>query len=295
MERSSDGRNAVFARLSASLILYILLNLLLSWLTSFLRLEGAAAASVQTLVYSVSIIAAVTAAYPRKETLSLFSPPKGFSFAKQLVVFFGVLLLCVLINLGVNALLGAAGISSNGVSLVFEGFGELAVLFVKYVILSAVLEELLFRGVFISSLRVYGNGFAVIVSALVFALSHTAVSSVPSAFLFGLFFGFLFVKTNSLVPSIIFHLINNAAAFLLQYLAATDSVAYTAFFVSLLTVSAVAGIICIYFFIKKKGGAFIEIIRDRRLSPLSFFCNFFSAAWLAFALLLILRGMETVK
>lgn len=294
MEKEASERNAVFTRLSLALLLYIILSLLLSLLTSLLRLEGTAVVLVQALVYAVSLSAAIFVALPSKNILSFFNQPSGFSFLKQLVIYLAVFFYSTQLNVGIGKLLAAVGIATNGTTLSFNGFGELALLFVKYVLLSSVLEEILFRGAVISSLRRYGNGFAVIVSALLFALSHTTLSAIPSAFLFGLFFGYLYIKTDSIIPSIIFHFINNLIAFVSQYLVAANSGAYAVFSACLFIVSAVAALIMIYVFIKRKGGGLLAMLRERTLSPIRFFGNYFSAAWLALAVLLILRRMETI-
>lgn len=70
-------------------------------------------------------------------------------------------------------------------------------------------EEFLFRGVILGKLRPYGDGFAVIISSILFALMHCNIGQIPFAFIGGAIFGFVTVKTNSMLPAMIIHSVNN--------------------------------------------------------------------------------------
>lgn len=76
-------------------------------------------------------------------------------------------------------------------------------------LLPALLEEFAFRGVILGSLRRFGDGFAVIISALLFGMTHFYLTQIPMAFILGLVMGFIVVKTNSLLPGILIHFFNN--------------------------------------------------------------------------------------
>ena len=76
-------------------------------------------------------------------------------------------------------------------------------------LLPALLEEFAFRGVILGSLRRFGDGFAVIISALLFGATHFYITQIPMAFILGLVMGFIVVKTNSLLPGILIHFFNN--------------------------------------------------------------------------------------
>ena len=84
-------------------------------------------------------------------------------------------------------------------------------------VLVPVMEEFAFRGVMLSALRKHGTGFAIIASALVFAFAHGDFSSVVFAFIAGLVFGFLYVRTGNLWISICIHALNNGIAVLESY------------------------------------------------------------------------------
>ena len=88
------------------------------------------------------------------------------------------------------------------------------------VILPAVLEEILFRRMILGRMLPYGEGFAVLISAALFALAHgTIMQSVP-VFCTGLYLGCLYLITGSLPACIGYHMVNNGIAAWLSYLIA---------------------------------------------------------------------------
>lgn len=76
-------------------------------------------------------------------------------------------------------------------------------------ILAPVCEELIFRGIFISRLRAYGDKTAIIYTAILFGLFHTNFMQIPMAIAVGLVLGYAVVKTNKLRYSIILHMVMN--------------------------------------------------------------------------------------
>ena len=133
-------------------------------------------------------------------------------------------LLCILAGLGV-VLLG--NYPAIFVSNIFSSFGydtssayisqadslEAILLEIAVVaVLVPFMEEMVFRGVILSSLRKYGVGFSIVASALVFGLAHMSVSNVVFATIAGLVFGFLYAKTNNLWLTVIVHALNNFIA-----------------------------------------------------------------------------------
>lgn len=79
-------------------------------------------------------------------------------------------------------------------------------------VLPALIEEFSMRGVVLQSLRKFGDGFAVIMSAFLFAVMHGNFVQAPFAFIGGLAFGYITVKTGSLWASITIHFVNNLMA-----------------------------------------------------------------------------------
>lgn len=82
------------------------------------------------------------------------------------------------------------------------------------VVFAPVFEELICRGVILESLRRRHSKFAaVVVSAAVFALIHIEPSVMIQAFVAGLVFGTVYLRTSSIIAPIFLHAINNAIAF----------------------------------------------------------------------------------
>ena len=73
----------------------------------------------------------------------------------------------------------------------------------------AFVEEFLFRGVLLGLLRKYGDGFAILISSLLFGLMHGNIVQIPFAFIGGLALAFLVVYTGSIIPAMILHFANN--------------------------------------------------------------------------------------
>jgi membrane protease YdiL (CAAX protease family) len=82
------------------------------------------------------------------------------------------------------------------------------------VALPAIAEELVFRGVIARALAPWSRWLAVIVSAIIFAGYHVLPAQVVAVFPFGLALGYLAVRSDSIVPSMIAHAINNLAGIL---------------------------------------------------------------------------------
>ncbi|MBN1674391.1 MAG: CPBP family intramembrane metalloprotease [Kiritimatiellae bacterium] len=85
--------------------------------------------------------------------------------------------------------------------------------FVALILLPALAEEVLFRGVMLRGfLRLYSVRTAVLVSALLFALIHVNPYQMPLSFVLGLVTAWLFIRTRSLWPCILLHGLNNLLA-----------------------------------------------------------------------------------
>ena len=77
------------------------------------------------------------------------------------------------------------------------------------VILAPVFEELLFRRFIIEKTAQYGEGIAIVISALSFGLFHGNLNQFAYAFSLGLFWGFIYVKTRKIKYTIWMHMVMN--------------------------------------------------------------------------------------
>lgn len=77
------------------------------------------------------------------------------------------------------------------------------------VICAPVMEELMFRKMLIDRTYKYGEGMSIVFSGLVFGLFHGNLNQFAYAFVLGIFFGFIYVKTKNIIYTIILHMIIN--------------------------------------------------------------------------------------
>lgn len=96
--------------------------------------------------------------------------------------------------------------------------GGLAIAMIFLVITAPVCEELLVRGILLTALRKHGEWFGIIVSALVFGFIHGNLDQLPYAFVVGILYGLLAVRSGSVIPSMILHSVNNLLVVLGSYL-----------------------------------------------------------------------------
>ena len=90
-----------------------------------------------------------------------------------------------------------------------------ALSFVSIVIAAPVVEEILFRGYILDAIReLHGDFVAVLGSSVLFGLLHIEPYVVGMATVGGLIYGFVRIKTDSLWPSIVSHMLWNFLAFL---------------------------------------------------------------------------------
>lgn len=99
-----------------------------------------------------------------------------------------------------------------------KGFFGFLLCFLSTVAVPALVEEFAFRGLVLGSLRRYGDGFAVIVSSILFGFMHGNFEQMPFAFLVGLALGFIVVKTNSLLLAMAVHATNNFVSVIFDFM-----------------------------------------------------------------------------
>ncbi len=77
----------------------------------------------------------------------------------------------------------------------------------------AICEEILFRGFALRPLeKAFGGKWAIVLTALAFAIVHLDFVRLLPTFALGLAFGYTAIKTRSIFPSMVLHLINNSFA-----------------------------------------------------------------------------------
>lgn len=96
--------------------------------------------------------------------------------------------------------------------------------FVQLAVVAPIFEELWFRGMVMESLRPYGNGFAIFVSAILFGLTHANFEQFFYAAALGVFLGYIAISTESIVTTVIMHAMFNSISGCMLLLSAEPSV-----------------------------------------------------------------------
>lgn len=81
--------------------------------------------------------------------------------------------------------------------------------FLSVVLLSPVVEELIFRGIFLNKLKIIvPNAFAILISSLLFASLH-GFGSIFSSFIFAICMALFYLKSENILVPIFAHFLNN--------------------------------------------------------------------------------------
>lgn len=95
---------------------------------------------------------------------------------------------------------------------------------VHAVILAPIFEELWFRGLVLQSLRPYGNGFAVFISALMFGLAHANLGQFLYTAVIGAVLAYVAIQTESIVTTMVMHALLNSIATITSLFLMNDDV-----------------------------------------------------------------------
>ena len=128
--------------------------------------------------------------------------------------------ICTLSNLPADfviALEQRMGFSGSIPDLPLNGDPAVSVLFFFAMsVIPPLTEELIFRGAVLQGLRAFGDGFAIVGSAFLFAVYHGNFSQAVFAFPCGLVMAFAVVKTGNLWVSVAIHFLNNGISVALE-------------------------------------------------------------------------------
>lgn len=134
---------------------------------------------------------------------------------QHLLVFFASAAVLVLGNLLIKFLYLAFGSATVNTAGFFQQLTDqssdasLTGILLAAVILPAVCEELLFRGVLLAEYRALGEGNAVLISTICFSMLHFSVQGFPVYLFTGLLLGCITVVCRSVLPAMLLHLLNN--------------------------------------------------------------------------------------
>ena len=147
---------------------------------------------------------------------------------------------------------------------------EIILSVIAIAVVPAFAEEFVFRGIVMGSLKKYGRAFAVVVSSIMFGAMHSNTTQIVFAFLLGLAFGFVDIVTDSILPSVIIHFINNFYATMMKLLTKNNILdqytTYTIYF-AITALFCVGGILAFIYLIKTDKEMFRLTDKEKPLKP----------------------------
>ena len=157
-----------------------------------------------------------------------------------------------------------------------DGLFGVTVAFFRVVVVAAMVEELSFRGVVMGHLRRYGDGFAIVMASLVFAMMHCNLIQAPFALIVGLALGYLSIRTGTLWTGILIHAVNNTVSLVFTYLMTVMSeqaagLLYTIVTDGMLLVGGICFLILL--FRRPRGAARVRTENGFGAKTLAFFLN----------------------
>lgn len=145
---------------------------------------------------------------------NIYKKPKYFGRALGMFpAFYSLAIIVNLLTMWITSLFKSTNFNDS-----FNTVNELSspnftcgiILFVQMVVIAPLFEEFWFRGMVLESLRPYGNGVAIFISAFLFGLTHANFAQFFYAALMGIFLGYIAVSTKSVVTTTIIHAIFNS-------------------------------------------------------------------------------------
>lgn len=182
----------------------------------YLSLLASPIAIAVTLTLTVKV-----AKQPLKRLLPVKCRPEFYAIAVLLA--FGALFSLSWINDGIVKLLELIGYKQRE-SFVpdVSGWKVLPVL-ITVAVIPAIMEEALFRGILLQNVEEEaGTVRAILISGFCFSLYHGSVEQTVYQFIVGCIFGFLAVRSRSVVPGMLFHFLNNAVIIVMLACGAYD-------------------------------------------------------------------------
>lgn len=142
----------------------------------------------------------------------------GSTVAKLIVLCLGLQFVAGVLAAVIQMILQAAGLHPVLPDIsATNSFGANIIMSFYACLLGPVLEELLYRGVLLQSMRKYNERFAIFLSALIFGLMHQNYQQFILGFLLGIPLAIVTIKYNSIIPSIFTHILVNTSQMLMLY------------------------------------------------------------------------------
>ena len=212
MSKRRDISKEISALLLVILVLLLGLSVCRQWLPA---LSAGWTCLIYGIIYLIPVwVYTKTHRYKKRAALRLkFVGPKYWLF----ILLFGlsVCLICTLINVGTSAFVRSVFHITFQPNIVDLSGKSNASLLITSVLLPALSEELLLRGIVQSEYEKYGITIGVLLTSVIFALFHTSPTQLPALFVAGVCYGVLTILFRSVWPAVFAHAVNNGVAVLI--------------------------------------------------------------------------------
>ncbi len=238
--------------------------------------------SIPFWVYCAFVHMPIRVAIPvRRPTLSIAIP--------AVFIDLGASVMGILMATTISTLFSFLGIVTGGAEIISPADPSTSVLYYAGITLfPAIFEEFAFRGIIMQSLRRFGDGFALIVSAILFSLVHVNLEQMPNAFLLGIVIGYFVIYTGSIWTGVLMHFVNNTMVLLIiRFAAPMDETMQAAVMLTTYAFYLIAGIASILFVTKNNGRMFTLVPARTVSSEGNKLHTFFSAPWVVAAVIII--------
>lgn len=144
---------------------------------------------------------------------------------------------------------------------------NLFVTMISMVIVPAIVEELLFRGVIFKGLQNYGKAFSIIMSAVMFSVFHMAISQTVYPLIMGLLLGVIMYKEDNILYTITVHMTNNFLSVIFAYFGISLSYNHWTFIVlAILLACAFVVTLLIIAFKNNKQSKYVTFTKNEKLA-----------------------------
>lgn len=207
---------------SVMIVLYVLISFVGQVVLSAVCESGSVVQiSISALFSIVAIILTCSAILlqknaPIKETLSM-EKFKCFSLLPAIMLAFGMFLGFGFINEAFAGIFKKWGLNVSGLVLPLENIGHFILFTIILAVFPAVVEELFFRGLMLSSLSGVKTVYAVLTVSICFALYHCSIAQFIYQLIYGAGLTILAIYAKSVFPCIIVHFINNFTVICCEY------------------------------------------------------------------------------
>ena len=252
---------------------------------AFLRENGIQEAIQIVLSVILFIVPFSFSAWGAKKRVGDLIPTQKVPLQKGLPLFFFGVGVCAFANIAVS--IAGQIFSFMGMEYSVD-FGEspqgiygffLSVL--ATAVAPALVEEYATRGIVMGLLKPFGDGFSILVSAILFGVMHRNFEQMPFAFLVGLVLGFVRIATGSIWLCCLIHAFNNLISVIFDYCFAGLTVAETnAVYVVFLMILLLLGTVSLLFFRKENENLFSLSTPEDQLPRGKKYRWFFSSIWI---------------